>query len=63
MAGVYQSPIQMDNKKISGDPLSLVSTDYNGCLQLVRPPDNTLHRSTIPGAVKAPQRHPKKMIG
>ena len=60
MAGAYHlPPIQIDNKKISGDPLSLISIDYNGCLQLARPPDNTYYRSIIPHGVKALKRHPE----
>jgi hypothetical protein len=52
----------INNKKISGDLLSLISTDYSECLQLARPPDNTLHRSTIPDGVKALKRPPRWII-
>ena len=57
-----KSRCPVNNKKISGNLPSLISTDYSECLQLARPPDNTLHRSTIPDGVKGLKRVVKSMV-
>ncbi len=51
----------------SGDPSGLVShcvctMVYHGTVQLVRPPEDTFHRSTIPDGVKALKGPVQQMV-
>ncbi len=56
-----------ENNGSPGDPSGLVShcvytMVYHGTLQLVRPPEDTFHRSTIPDAVKALKRSVQQTV-